>query len=446
MLFVAPIITILVIYFLFIFLLNRRFKIDFFAEIGTLYMGLFLAYSIIPALTFIFTKLNSNDSLAKLLPNDNDLANHLWRHVLFAFFFSVGYLVYRGKKNIPDIAHIKKIRISKSVLYFILGTTIFCIIYLKILSSPVETYYDSFTRYDHLPWILKKFASLLIRFKYGFYAITLTILFLNFKKYRVFTLAFLVLICIYEISDSLGARIIALMILLQASCLYSLAVNKLSIKKGLIFMLALALLFTIIEIGREAGFNISDAKSNVDSDGFRTATEFASVFYPGYHLYTERQKSALPPRPMPMFFNDFISIFTFGDFDTWNPMAWYNKYYYPDVDVSPYTIGPIAESAMWGGEIDLAIRAFINGLFFAFIVCWFIKRSTKWWAFVIYTYCYSTCILTMKYSVFFQLTPIVKTILPTLLITGLFMQLIKRRNSENTPKSNLQTDNLSIEN
>lgn len=446
MIFVAPIISLLSIYFLFIYFLKKNFKIDFFAEIGTLYMGLFLAYSIIPALTFIFTKLNSNDSLVRLLPNDSDLARHLWRHVVFALFFSVGYWLFRGKQNLPEVEHFKQIKFTKSVLYFILGTTIFCIIYLKLLSSPVETYYDSFTRYDHLPWVLKKFASLLIRFKYGFYSITLAILFLNFKKYRIFTLCFLLLICIYEISDSLGARIIALMILLQASCLFSLSVAKLSIKKGLIFMFALALLFTVIEIGREVGFNLGEAKSNVNSDGFRTATEFASVFYPGYHLYEERRQSALPPRPLPMFFSDIISIFTFGDFDKWTPMSWYNKYYYPDVDVSPYTIGPIAESAMWGGEIDLAIRAFINGIFFAFIVCWFIKRSTKWWAFVIYTYCYSTCILTMKYSVFFQLTPIVKTVLPTLLITGLFIYMIKKPKVTVAISTGIQSDKLIIDN
>ena len=125
MIFVAPIISLLSIYFLFIYFLKKNFKIDFFAEIGTLYMGLFLAYSIIPALTFIFTKLNSNDSLVRLLPNDSDLARHLWRHVVFALFFSVGYWLFRGKQNLPEVEHFKQIKFTKSVLYFILGTTIF---------------------------------------------------------------------------------------------------------------------------------------------------------------------------------------------------------------------------------------------------------------------------------------------------------------------------------
>ena len=426
MIFAPPIIALLVIYALFIFILSKKFTIDFFAEIGTLYMGLFLAYSIIPAFTFIFTKLNSNDSLALLLPNDADLVKHLWRHVLFAFFFSLGYLLYRGNNNLPQISILRQIKTSKKMLFFLIFVTLVCIIYLQILSAPVTNYYENFTRYDHLPWFLKKIASTFIRLKYGFYAIALTILFLNFNKFKFFIIFFIIIICTYEVSDSLGARIIALMILLQAICLYSLTVNKISLKRGMIYMLLLAILFTIIEIGREAGFNVKDAQSNVNNDGYRTATEFASVFYPGYHLYTERSKSSLPPKQFPMFFNDFISIFTFGDFDKWNPMAWYNRYYYPDAEVSPFTIGPIAESAIWGGEIDLAIRAFINGLFFAFLIRFFIKRADKFWVLVIYTYCFSTCILTMKYSVFYHLTPIVKTIIPTFIITWLFSKLIRR--------------------
>jgi hypothetical protein len=117
-----------------------------------------------------------------------------------------------------------------------------------------------------------------------------------------------------------------------------------------------------------------------------------------------------------MFFNDIISIFTFGDFDRYNPMGWYTKNFYPEKTVAPFTIGPIAESAIWGGEIDLFFRGFINGLFFAFLVKWFIRNQYKWWVLVIYTYCYATCIMTMKYSVFYQLTPIVRNILPIIIL------------------------------
>ena len=127
-----------------------------------------------------------------------------------------------------------------------------------------------------------------------------------------------------------------------------------------------------------------------------------------------------------MFFYDFISPFTFNSDTRWNPMWWYSRNFYPLSDVPPFTIGPIAESAMWGGEFDLFFRGVLNGLFFSFIVNWFIQRRNKFWAVTIYVYCFSFSIITIKYSIFFYLTPIVKELIPTILITVFFIILIRR--------------------
>jgi hypothetical protein len=83
---------------------------------------------------------------------------------------------------------------------------------------------------------------------------------------------------------------------------------------------------------------------------------------------------------------------------------------------------------MWGGELDLFCRGLINGLFFAFIVNWFIRRREKFWAVTIYVYCFSFSIITIKYSIFFYLTPIVKELIPTILIIMLLIILIRRKN------------------
>ena len=76
----------------------------------------------------------------------------------------------------------------------------------------------------------------------------------------------------------------------------------------------------------------------------------------------------MPDKDWQMFIYDFISPFSFNSDTRWNPMYWYGVNFYPLSDVPPFTIGPIAESAIWGGEFDLFCRGVINGLFFAFIV------------------------------------------------------------------------------
>jgi hypothetical protein len=175
------------------------------------------------------------------------------------------------------------------------------------------------------------------------------------------------------------------------------------------------------------------AEVAIAKDGLKSASEFGAVFFPGFHLYAERAQGTLPSTEWPMFFNDFISMVSFGDFDQWNPMAWYARNYYPDAVVPPFTMGPIADSAIWGGEVDLLLRGLINGAIFAYLVRWFIRHKDSWWRLTIYTYCYATCILTVKYSIFYHLTPLLKTILPVLLIVAVFRRLSLSKKKSKIP-------------
>jgi hypothetical protein len=112
------------------------------------------------------------------------------------------------------------------------------------------------------------------------------------------------------------------------------------------------------------------------------------------------------------------------DHTTWNPQYWYARYYFPNAVVPPQTLGPIADSAIWGGEVDLLIRSLLNGALFAYIVRWFIKKKDIWWAVAIYIYFYATCVMTLKYSIFYQLTPLVRILIPTLLVAALIMRVV----------------------
>jgi hypothetical protein len=109
-------------------------------------------------------------------------------------------------------------------------------------------------------------------------------------------------------------------------------------------------------------------------------------------------------------------------------MHWYFVNYYPDALVAPYTLGPIADSALWGGEFDLFLRGIINGLFFACIVRWFIKFKNNWWSLAIYTFLCATSIMTIKYSIFYSLSPILKTIIPMFLIISLYRNYFNKKN------------------
>ncbi len=155
------------------------------------------------------------------------------------------------------------------------------------------------------------------------------------------------------------------------------------------------------------------------------ASEFGAVYFTGFHLYTERAAGSLPPREWPMLFSELVAIVPFIDHERWNPQYWYARNYFPNAVVPPETIGPIAESALWGGELDLLLRGLVNGVFFAFVTRWFLRREGRWWAMSIYAYSYATCIMTLKYSVFYLTVLLAKVLIPTLLVVALLRRLVQ---------------------
>lgn len=423
---IAPLFSILVIFIMFIYLLWSKIKQNMFIELGVIYLAFIVLYTLAPGLGLLYAEYNSDIKVGLLLDyldaSKQDLAFHLWRHCLFAFSFSISYYIFRSNVTI------EKIKIKESnpnIILFLVTLITISISTLFLLSAPVNGYLEHYTRYDHLSYSLRKVVSILIRFKMGFYTILLVFLFANFNKYKLLTLFIVLALCFLEIIYSYGSRIYSLIILLQCFFLYNYFVKSVNIKFVIISSLILMTFYSAIEIIR-----LQDVKSNGIKDSFSDTNvgvpaELGAVYVPSFQLYNERRKNTLPAKDWQMFFYDFISPFTFNSDTKWNPMWWYGINFYPLSEVPPFTIGPIAESAIWGGEFDLFCRGIFNGIFFSFIVNWFLRRRKQFWALTLYVYCFSFSIITIKYSIFFYLTPIVKELIPTVLITTLFIIIIR---------------------
>jgi hypothetical protein len=419
-----PVLATLIIFILFAVVLRWRINANLFGDLGFLYMGLTVAYTVLPVFAFMIGSFNQGDPLAELLPEPSKLSAHIWRHVLFMIGVSSGYLLLRGRETVHLLVNSNTKIKDDAAIFFLIGLIAACIFMLMILSGPVQSYYDHYIRYDHLPPVIRKFASLCIRLSFGFYTVLFVFLFLNYKKYRLLIPFVVTIICAHEVTYSFGSRIQALIILLQVTCLYNYTVKPITIRKGVMAFIIIAVIFTLVELFRSLSFDFSSTKEVISDGELKSASEFGAVFFTGFHLYAERASGALPPTEWPMFFNEFISLFTFGDFVRWNSMDWYWKNYYPLSIVAPFTLGPIADSAIWGGEVDLLLRSIINGVFFAYIVRWFLLHKDKWWGVTVYVYCYATCILTLKYGIFNHLNLLSKNILPTLVVVGIVRILI----------------------
>ena len=411
------------------FSLRLRFQIqdNIFGEIGFLYLVFAVAYTVFPAYGFVALESLSSGagfkSLAVLNPNPAELGLHLWRHVLFIVAVASGYLLFRGRHT-PKFSSFDTFGdAEKPIIRLLFVIIVVSVIVLWSLSAPVETYIDNYTRYDNLPWIGRRVVMICDVLKTGGTFVLLTILFRNYKRYRLYIWPFVLLRVLQEVLGSLGARIDAFTILVAAALLYHYCVKQVTLRKGLLVTLALGLVFSAVEIARGTDLNPSDMKDAAQQEEGMPAGELGAVFIPGFHLYAERANGTLPPVAWQVFFNDFISMLPLAQ-TKWMPMYWYADNYFPDAVAPPMTMGPIALSALWGGEISLVVQGVINGISFAFLMRWFARDGGSWRVMTIYVFCYSTCILCLKYSIFCQLEPLVKVILPVVVIVSVLAKNI----------------------
>ena len=409
------------------FCLWLRFQVqdNIFGEIGFIYLAFALAYTVFPAYGFL--TLDSLSSwvgvpiLETLGPDQAELGLHLWRHVLFIGAVGAGYLLFRGRHT-PKFGSLDDFGATeKSIAPFLFVIIMISIVMLWLLSSPVNTYLDNYTRYDNLSWLGKRVVTLCTVLKTGGTFVLLTILFSKYEQYRTYIWSFVLLRTIQEVLGSHGARIDAFMILIAATVLYHYCVKQITFKKTLVVTLALIVSFAAIATVRLGVFDASEQSATTNFD----FGELGAVFIPGFHLYAERSVGTLPPVPWQLFFDDFISIVPLANDKEWQPMYWWTDNYAPDAVVPPITLGPIALSALWGGEFFLLLEGFINGILFAYLMRWFAKNGGSWWVMTVYAFCYSTCVMCLKYSIFFHLAPLVRTILPMVLIVSVLAKGIQ---------------------
>lgn len=420
-----PTLAIVLVFLLFLTILNHRLGENIIFELGTMNLGFLVAYSAVPGLLGL-AGLADDNPLSTFFLSQQEIGAHLWRHVLFAIGIAIGYLAFRGSRQLKTFvvhASDRSVRQDRKSIVISIIVIVISMALMNRLSGPVDDYWSHYTRYDHLPIILRKVISICVRLSWGFNSVLLTLMFLNFRRYKNWIPIVAIVICLNDILYSHGARIQTLIILFTVLCLYGLYVSKVSITKVLGLNVIMLILFTIVEVSRVTNDDLGAVLETMRENGFRVAGEFGAVFYTGFHLYTERTANSLPEVEWPMFFSDIWALVPFFDFSEWNPMHWYYQNYHPDAPAAPFTLGPIANSALWGGEIDLFIRGILSGTFLAFLTRWFISLRRSWWAAVIYVYFYATCILCLKYSIFFHTQLLVKTLLPVLLLTWVFRKI-----------------------
>lgn len=388
------------------------------SDVGFIYFFLLFSYIFFPGIGIILAA--NGDEFFKIAlgnPSLEELYKHQWRQIVFYILSFIGFLIIRSKiKFKGKEGKVNRLKNKNTTVKVIVAAIIIFIILLELLSAPVDNYYEGYTRYDHLNYIARRILSVVINLKFGFYAIALVIFFQNYTRYKSSILIFTTIICLFEILYSYGSRIESFKILLMVSCLYSVYVRKIKIMKIVMILFALLIIFSMVELVRSAMINDSDFITYLIEVGAKPAEEFGALFFTGFKLYELRVNNGLPETNPLMFLYDLLAIIPFANFDEVNPIVWYARNFYPNAVVPPFTLGPIAVSAIYGGEIDLGVRGFILGLIIASISNWYNRNLKSWIVASIYVYFYSTVVMLLKYDVFWFASVFVKLLVPSILV------------------------------
>jgi hypothetical protein len=425
---IRPMLAAGAVFIIFSYVLRFRVRTHLFGEIGFIYMVFSLAYTILPAIKFLMIDFNfpldfDGLNFAVLSPQPADLGTHFWRHVLFISGVGAGFLAVRSRPLKLKPLNEKPTGRYGPIIAIMIALIGCCMCAVTLLSAPVTTYIEHYIRFDHLSWPLRRLVTLCLIFKSGGYFVLLALMFSQYRKYRMLIFSLVPIVCAYEVIYSLGSRIVAFTILMAFFGFYHFRVSPITLRKGIVVLIVLAFVFIGIEIVRSSDYDLDDAFYHGVKQKQVVASEFEAVYCTGFHLYVERSQKTLPPRDWEMFIYEFISVIPFIDHTKYHPQYWYARNYFPEAIVPPTTMGVIADSAIWGGEFDLLVRSLINGAVFALLTRWFLRRREKMWTLTIYIYCIAMCILTIKYSVFNLLMPLLHVLLPTLLLTEVLIQL-----------------------
>lgn len=425
----VPVLVILFAYLLFSVLLGNRVRSGIFGEIGFIFLGFTVAYSAIPALNFLILDFEfppNFDGLnfSILSPRSSDIADHLWRHCLFIVTVMAGYLAGRGcdRKGFVSCAlPAAEFWVVATVLAVILG----CMTMISMLSAPVADYWSHYTRFDSLSWGARRLVYACLILKAGGYYVALALMFSDYRRFKYAILVFVVSISTYEMVYSFGARIETLSVLLATLCLYHFNVRNIRLKDAAIYFGGLLVLFTVVEFFRGTNFEIDSALQDFSEKGLKIATEFGAVYYTSFHLYFERLHGTMPLADWRMLINDFFTIVPFYGHTEFNSQYWYAGIFFPDAVVPPQTMGPIADSAIWGGEIDLALRGLFTGLGYGWFARWALRSRDRLFANVAYVFLFATSVMALKYSLVYQVSQMLRTLIPAVLLVVLLVNVRK---------------------
>lgn len=357
------------------------------------------------------------------------LCDHLLRGAVFLATLIIT-LSLTKKRDIGlglDLDVFRMLNASSATLMLCLATFILVNLILTLLSAPVDDYYSFYTRFDHLSGLPAIIVSICKRLSWGLTPIIICLISIRYKNSLKMYVLSVGAIVLFLILNSYGARIEAMLAIIQATCFRAIwAKRQISIPKLTMFIpvVALALyIFKYIEIVRLEGSGLSEGYSG--SALLLAPGEFFALLFPSIELYD--LQAVVKPHGWDLYFKDVLSVIPFFDNSQRDFMYWYWQTFVPTAPVAPYTLGVLADPAILG-DWWLLVEGVIIGYSAELINR--LRHGPSVYRLAAFGYLSSVGILVIKYNMLTYFELFLNNFLPAAFVLWLILSLQKRTSQQ----------------
>lgn len=359
---------------------------------GTIVLGFFYLYCLIPTLFFV-SGVTEGAPFRWDQYSDEEIKSHLLRSLVFAAILVASINLVTSKKQ--KVAECPPIEVGFVTVFSCIAIFFASNLILLYLSAEVDSYYDFYTRFDHLSGFSRIVSVVCKRLIWGITPISifvLSIYYINNPRKYILSVSIIIL---FIILNSYGARIDAILAVIQALCYRLLWVRK-SINKyhiiAVLPVLALSMYalryIEVIRLGAETQFELTLANALLVAPG-----EFFALMFPSIELY--RIITTESVHGFTMYFKDILAIIPFLDVGNFDLMYWYWKTFAPSAPVAPFTMGVLADPAILG-DWWLVVEAVVIGRFAVLINNQ--RYANNAYRMAAYGYLASNGVLVLKYN------------------------------------------------
>lgn len=412
-----------------IFLIKKAYKLERFApldDIGVFWVIVLSLYTLLPVLSWIIqggTYISIlNPRLLELQPSVSTISDLFSMAFFLLLGFIISYLPFRKKS--PNLKNFSIAKIPIHIFRLCIGIFISVKLLTLIIFSTsnigkAESYVDQYRVILETPLIIRQLLKYL--FSLQFFATLISLIFViqNWKKYRLYFFIFLILTIVTFNPE--GGRAGTAILLFSSVVCWHLLKNKITIQSWVIYGMLALIIFLVFGIIRGVT-NLSDYDlTGQDNPGLG---EFDAVWGNAVELYTINQSNANISLPFAVRFGEFWEFIPsqFLPFEKKSLSIWYVETFYPEYKEKGggFAFGVLSQLAIGGGTIEGFIRGLIFGILVGTLFYWYRRNLNKWYVLPMYLSIFLYSFMSIRDTLFQQLSNIIQNIVPCFIILILY--------------------------